>query len=100
MDYVVGVSEHGTYVRVLVQTEVTLSLAIASARDAVTLDVQHGLKRLLVDLSATGGFKVPVLTDLLYASADYTLRVQRDGYMTGATMLDQVVMARASLQLF
>jgi hypothetical protein len=55
--------------------------------------------RLLIDLSATGGLKFPSLS-FFYGSLDYTLRVQRDGYLTDKTQFAQSVMARANLQLF
>jgi hypothetical protein len=55
--------------------------------------------RLLIDLSATGGLKFPSLS-FFYGSLDYTLRLQRDGYLTDKTQFAQSVMARANLQLF
>lgn len=57
-------------------------------------------QRLLLDASGTAGLKFPALTSMLHASFDYTFRLQRDGFMTGKTMFDQIVMARVSLQLF
>ncbi len=57
-------------------------------------------KQLLVDASGTAGLKFPALTSKLYASFDYTFRLQRDGFLTSKTMFDQIVMARISLQLF
>jgi len=56
--------------------------------------------RLLIDLSATGGFKVPILTNLLFASADYTLRLQRDGFITAETQFEHALMVRGILTLF
>ena len=57
-------------------------------------------ERLLIDLSGSGGFKVPILNDFLYAGADYTFRLRRDGYLTSDTMFEHALMARASLQIF
>lgn len=56
--------------------------------------------RLLVDLSGTAGLKLPHLTRLLYASFDYTFRLQKDGYITNDLQFDQTLMARVNLQLF
>ena len=57
-------------------------------------------ERLLIDLSATAGFRVPILTDLLTASFDYTFRLERDGYLTQSTQIDQNVMGRLNVTLF
>jgi hypothetical protein len=57
-------------------------------------------RRILVDMSGTAGLKFPALTSFLHASFDYSFRLQRDGYLTGKTMVDQSVMARVSLQIF
>lgn len=57
-------------------------------------------ERLLIDFSGTAGFKVPILTDLLTASFDYTFRLQRDGYLTDETQFEQTVMGRATVTLF
>jgi hypothetical protein len=35
-----------------------------------------------------------------YGSIDYTLRLQREGYLTDDTQFAHAVMARANLQLF
>ena len=56
--------------------------------------------RLLIDFSGTAGFKVPVLTNLLYASADYTFRLERDAFITDETQFEHALMARANLTLF
>jgi hypothetical protein len=56
-------------------------------------------RRLLLDLSATGGLKFPSLS-FFYGSIDYTLRLQREGYLTDDTQFAHAVMARANLQLF
>ena len=57
-------------------------------------------RQLLLDASGTAGLKFSALTSKLYASFDYTFRMQRDGFLTSKTMFDQIVMARVSLQLF
>ncbi|MGE0872127.1 MAG: hypothetical protein AB7P03_26450 [Kofleriaceae bacterium] len=57
-------------------------------------------RRLLFDVSGTAGFKVPILTNLLYASADYTFRVERDAFITNDTQFEHALMARANLTLF
>jgi len=56
--------------------------------------------RLLLDFSGTAGFKVPILTNLLFASADYTFRLERDAFITDATQFEHQLMARASVTLF
>jgi len=56
--------------------------------------------RLLLDFSGTAGFKVPILTNLIYASADYTFRLERDAFITSATQFEHSLMARASVTLF
>jgi hypothetical protein len=57
------------------------------------------LERLLLDVSATGGFRFPALS-FLHASLDYTLRLRRDGYLTSDTQFAHAIMARANLQIF
>lgn len=56
--------------------------------------------RILMELAGTAGFKVPILTDLLYASADYTFRVERDGFIVNDTQFEHALMARATVTLF
>lgn len=56
--------------------------------------------RLLLDFSGTAGFKVPILTNLLFASADYTFRLERDAFITAETQFEHALMARASVTLF
>ncbi len=56
--------------------------------------------RLLLDFSGTAGFKVPILTNLLFASADYTFRLERDAFITSNTQFEHALMARASITLF
>lgn len=56
--------------------------------------------RLLIDFSGSAGFKVPILTNLLFASADYTFRLERDAFITADTQFEHALMARASITLF
>lgn len=56
--------------------------------------------RLLVDLAGTAGLKLPHLTRILFASFDYTFRLQKDGYISNDLQFDQSLMARVNLQLF
>ena len=56
--------------------------------------------RLLVEVAGTAGFKVPILTNLLHASADYTFRIERDGFVTRETQVEHALMARATVTLF
>jgi hypothetical protein len=56
--------------------------------------------KLLIDFSGTAGFKVPILTNLLFASADYTFRLERDAFITNDTQFEHALMARASVTLF
>jgi hypothetical protein len=57
-------------------------------------------ERLLIDFSGTAGFKVPILTNLLTASFDYTFRLERDGYLTEETQFEHSLMARVNITLF
>jgi hypothetical protein len=57
-------------------------------------------KRLLIDFAGTAGLRIPALTRFLFASFDYTFRVERDGYLTSDTQFDHTLMARANLTLF
>jgi hypothetical protein len=56
--------------------------------------------RLLLDFSGSAGFKVPILTNLLFASADYTFRLERDAFITSDTQFEHALMARANITLF
>ncbi len=56
--------------------------------------------RMLMDFSGSAGFKVPILTNLLFASADYTFRLERDAFITNRTQFEHALMARASVTLF
>jgi hypothetical protein len=57
-------------------------------------------KRLLIDLSGTAGLKLPPITSFLFASFDYSLRLQKDGYISPDFQFDQTLMARMNVQLF
>lgn len=57
-------------------------------------------RRLLLEFAGTAGFKVPILADLLYASADYSFRLERDGFVTSETQFEHALMARATITLF
>jgi hypothetical protein len=56
--------------------------------------------RLLIGLSGTAGLKIPALTDLLFASFEYSFRLERDGFITSETMFDHTIMARANVTIF
>lgn len=56
--------------------------------------------KLLIDFSGTAGFKVPILTNFLFASADYTFRLERDAFITNDTQFEHALMARANITLF
>ena len=57
-------------------------------------------RRLLIDMSGTAGLKLPPLTSFLFASFDYTFRMQKDGYITPDLQFDHSLMARATISLF
>ncbi len=56
--------------------------------------------RLLIDLAGTGGLKLPALTSFLFASFDYTFRLQKDGFIAPEVQFDQTLMGRMNLTLF
>ncbi len=56
--------------------------------------------KMLIDFSGSAGFKVPILTNLLFASADYTFRLERDAFITNETQFEHALMARANITLF
>lgn len=56
--------------------------------------------KLLIDFSGTAGFKVPILTNLLFASADYTFRLERNAFITNDTQFEHSLMARANITIF
>jgi hypothetical protein len=53
-----------------------------------------------MDFSGTAGFKVPILTNLVTASADYSFRLERDAFITANTQFEHALMARANVTLF
>ena len=57
-------------------------------------------ERLLWSVAATGGFRLPILTNLLEASLDYSIRLENDGYLTDDLQIDQTIMARGRVTLF
>lgn len=57
-------------------------------------------ERLLLSVTGTAGLRIPILTDLLHATFDYTFRLERDGYLTSDTQLDHTIMTRANVSLF
>lgn len=56
--------------------------------------------RLLIDFSGTAGLRLPALTSFLYASFEYSFRLERDGFITPETQFDHTLMARLNLSLF
>ena len=56
--------------------------------------------RLLLSMSGTAGLKIPALTRFLFASFDYTFRLDRDGFITSETQFDHTLMARVNVTLF
>lgn len=44
--------------------------------------------------------KLPALTSFLFASFDYTFRLQKDGYIAPDVQFDQTLMGRINLTLF
>ena len=57
-------------------------------------------RRLLIDFSGTAGFKIPILTNLLTASFDYTFRLERDAYLSRRTQFEHTLMARGTVTIF
>ncbi|HTE55154.1 MAG TPA: hypothetical protein VK698_30085 [Kofleriaceae bacterium] len=55
--------------------------------------------RLLIDLAGTGGLRLPALTSFLFASFDYSFRLQKDGYITSELQFDHTLMARINLSI-
>ena len=56
--------------------------------------------QLLIDFTGTAGLRLPLLTDFLFASFDWTFRLERDAFITARTQFDQTLMARVNLSLF
>ena len=57
-------------------------------------------ERLLWDISGSAGLKLPALTSFLFASIDYTFRVQKDGFVEDDVQFDQTLLARLNVSLF
>ena len=56
--------------------------------------------RLLIELSGTAGFRVPLATKRVFASADYTFALERDAFLTARTQFEHAILARVSVALF
>jgi len=104
---VIGANASVTFARWLFgSAQFGLLVPVLNADDEVyTKGANRGEKvgfagRLLMDFSGTAGFKVPILTNLLFASADYTFRLERDAFITSETQFEHQLMARASVTLF
>lgn len=95
---VIGANASVTFARWLFGSAQFGLLAPLTQKDKSQADSFAG--RLLMDFSGSAGFKVPILTNLLYASADYTFRLERDAFITGETQFEHALMARASVTLF
>jgi hypothetical protein len=95
---VIGANATVTFARWLFGSAQFGLLAPLAHTDASQSDNSGG--RLLIDLSGTAGFKVPILTNLLFASADYTFRLERDAFITAETQFEHALMARAVVTLF
>lgn len=95
---VLGANATVTFARWLFGSAQFGLLAPLTNRDTSRSDNLAG--RLLVDFSGTAGFKVPILTNLLFASADYTFRLERDAFITANTQFEHALMARANVTLF
>ena len=57
-------------------------------------------EQLMFDLSGTAGLRLPQLTNFLFASFDYTFRLQKDGFITPDVQFDHTLMARVNISLF
>ena len=101
---VIGANASVTFARWLFGSAQFNLLAPVLNTDDVPLKVDNSkvgfAGRLLMDFSGTAGFKVPILTNLLFASADYTFRLERDAFITSDTQFEHSLMARASITLF
>jgi hypothetical protein len=56
--------------------------------------------KLLIDFTGTAGLRLPLFTDFLFGSFDWTFRLERDAFITARTQFDQTLMARVNLSLF
>ncbi len=95
---VIGANASVTFARWLFGSAQFGVLAPITNRDDSRSDNFGG--RLLLDFSGSAGFKVPILTNLLFASADYTFRLERDAFITSETQFEHALMARANITLF
>jgi hypothetical protein len=94
---VVGASAKVTFLRWLFGQANFSMMAPLSDKELAGDDFGH---RLLIDFSGTAGVKIPALTDFLFASFDYTFRLERDGFITRETQFDHSLMARLNVTLF
>jgi hypothetical protein len=95
---VIGANASVTFARWLFGSAQFGLLAPLMNTDASQSDNFGG--RLLMDFSGTAGFKVPILTNLVTASADYSFRLERDAFITANTQFEHALMARANITLF
>lgn len=95
---VIGANASVTFARWLFGSAQFGLLAPVTGRDNSRSDNFAG--KLLLDFSGSAGFKVPILTNLLFASADYTFNLERDAFITARTQFEHALMARASVTLF
>ncbi|HUS31471.1 MAG TPA: hypothetical protein VMZ53_23360 [Kofleriaceae bacterium] len=95
---VIGANASVTFARWLFGSAQFGLLAPLTSTDSSQSDNFGG--RLLMDFSGTAGFKVPILTNLVTASADYSFRLERDAFITARTQFEHALMARANITLF
>ncbi len=95
---VIGANASVTFARWLFGSAQVGLLAPMTSLDTTQAKSYGG--KLLIDFSGTAGFKVPILTNLLFASADYTFRLERDAFITSETQFEHALMARANITLF
>jgi hypothetical protein len=62
-------------------------------------ELGYGAK-ILLDFTGTAGLRLPLFTDFLFGSFDWTFRLERDAFITARTQFDQTLMARVNLSLF
>ena len=95
---VIGANASVTFARWLFGSAQFGMMAPLLNRDQMRTD-KFGAQ-LMIDFSGSAGFKVPILTNLLFASADYTFRLERDAFITNSTQFEHALMARANITLF
>jgi hypothetical protein len=95
---VIGANASVTFARWLFGSAQFGVLMPVTSLDETRADGYAG--KLLIDFSGIAGFKVPILTNLLFASADYTFRLGRDAFITNDTQFEHSLMARATITLF